>query len=96
MTTVRTDQAWFFTPQWLAGEREADEEIAAGWGTVYETADDMFAHLEAQPALERESAHPTDKSASLEPSTADPILGLLESRLGVCSGESGQTGRGPG
>ena len=32
-------------PEWLAGEREADEEIAAGGGTAHESADDMFAHL---------------------------------------------------
>ena len=44
--SIPTDQAWFFTPQWLAGEREADEEIAAGHGTVHESADDMFAHLD--------------------------------------------------
>ena len=30
--SIPTDQAWFFTPQWLAGEREADEDIAAGGG----------------------------------------------------------------
>jgi AbrB family looped-hinge helix DNA binding protein len=45
--SIPTDQAWFFTPQWLAGEREADEEITAGRGTVHESADDMFAHLDA-------------------------------------------------
>jgi antitoxin PrlF len=43
--SIPTDQAWFFTPRWLAGEREADEEIAAGRGTVHESADDMFTHL---------------------------------------------------
>ena len=32
--SIPTDQAWFFTPQWLAGEREADEEIEAGRGTA--------------------------------------------------------------
>src|SRR5260370_12671929 len=44
--SIPTDQAWFFTPEWLAGEREADEEIAAGRGTAHESADDMFAHLD--------------------------------------------------
>jgi AbrB family looped-hinge helix DNA binding protein len=48
--SIPTDQAWFFTPRWLAGEREADEEIAAGRGTVHESADDMFAHLDALAA----------------------------------------------
>lgn len=44
--SIPTDQAWFFTPEWLAGEREADQEIAAGEGTVYESAQDMFTHLD--------------------------------------------------
>jgi AbrB family looped-hinge helix DNA binding protein len=48
--SIPTDQAWFFTPQWLAGEREADEEIAAGRGTAHESADDMFTHLDALAA----------------------------------------------
>lgn len=43
--SIPTDQAWFFTPGWLAGEREADEEIAAGRGTVHESVDEMFDHL---------------------------------------------------
>jgi len=33
--------------EWLAGEREADQEIAAGRGTAHESAKDMFAHLDA-------------------------------------------------
>ncbi len=45
--SIPTDQAWFFTPEWLAGEREADEEIAAGRGTSHRTAEDMFAHLDS-------------------------------------------------
>ena len=45
--SIPTDQAWFFTPEWLAGEREADEDIAAGRGTIHESAEDMFAHLDS-------------------------------------------------
>ncbi len=48
--SIPTDQAWFFTPEWLAGEREADEQIAAGRGTVHESAEDMFAHLDSLDA----------------------------------------------
>ncbi len=44
--SIPTDQAWFFTPDWLAGERDAGEEIAAGHGTVHESAEAMFAHLD--------------------------------------------------
>ncbi len=44
--SIPTDQAWFFTPEWLAGEREAEQEIAAGRGRVFSSAEDMFNHLE--------------------------------------------------
>jgi antitoxin PrlF len=44
--SIPTDQAWFFTPAWLAGEREANEDLAARRGTVHESAEDMFAHLD--------------------------------------------------
>ena len=27
--SIPTDQAWFFTPEWLTGEQEADNEIAS-------------------------------------------------------------------
>src|ERR1700733_12055071 len=50
--SIPTDQAWFFTPEGLAGEREADEEMAAGRGTVHESPDDMFAHLDALGAAD--------------------------------------------
>ncbi|MHC5902879.1 AbrB/MazE/SpoVT family DNA-binding domain-containing protein [Streptomyces sp. S6] len=42
---IRTDQAWFWTARWQAGEREASEDIAAGRTTRHEGVDDMFAHL---------------------------------------------------
>jgi antitoxin PrlF len=45
--SIPTDQAWFFTPEWLAGEREADEDIASGRGTVHASAEDMFVHLDS-------------------------------------------------
>lgn len=45
--SIPTDQAWFFTPEWLTGEREADQEIAAGRGAVHESAEDMFTHLDS-------------------------------------------------
>jgi antitoxin PrlF len=44
--SIPTDQAWFFTAQWLAGEREADEDIAARRGTVHESAEEMFTRLD--------------------------------------------------
>jgi antitoxin PrlF len=50
--SIPTDQAWFFSPEWLAGEREAGEDIAASRGTVHESAEDMFAHLDALGAAD--------------------------------------------
>ena len=45
---VPPDQEWFWTPEWQAGEREADEQIAAGGGKVYYDLDEMFADLDRQ------------------------------------------------
>lgn len=45
--SIPTDQAWFFTPEWLAGESEADEELRDGRGTTHDSAEDMFAHLDS-------------------------------------------------
>jgi len=35
---IAASQAWFWTPEWQAGEREADADIAAGRVTTYLTA----------------------------------------------------------
>lgn len=40
-------QAWFFTPEWLAGEREADAELRDGRGIVHGSAEEMFRYLDA-------------------------------------------------
>jgi hypothetical protein len=50
--SIPTNQEWFFAPEWLAGEREADEDIATGRGTVHESAEDMFTHLDALGAAD--------------------------------------------
>ena len=42
------DQAWFWTPEWFAGELEADADIAAGRGTRYESDEAFLASLEAR------------------------------------------------
>lgn len=46
--SVPSDQAWFFTPEGLAGKRQADDEIAAGGGTMHTSAEAMFIHLGAR------------------------------------------------
>jgi len=45
--SVPTDQAWFFTREWLAGEQEADEGIAAGRGVSHTSVEATLDHLEA-------------------------------------------------
>jgi antitoxin PrlF len=44
-TWIPRDQAWFWTPEWQAGEREASEDIAAGRTTVNEDPEDLFRDL---------------------------------------------------
>ena len=43
---IDATQAWFWAPTWQAGEREAAEDIAAGRGRVFTTADDFVASLD--------------------------------------------------
>jgi hypothetical protein len=40
-------QAWFWTREWQAKEREADEDLAAGRVTTYESDDELLGALEA-------------------------------------------------
>lgn len=45
---IDPDQAWFWTPEWQAKEREVDEEMAAGIpGREFESGEDFLAYLEA-------------------------------------------------
>jgi len=39
---LRLDQAWFWTPQWQAMEREADEDLAAGRYEEFGSLDDFI------------------------------------------------------
>lgn len=43
---IDSTQAWFWTPEWQAGEREAETDIAAGRVRRYESGDDFLASLE--------------------------------------------------
>lgn len=47
MRKINPDQAWFWTPEWQAGEREVDRQIAAGEGTTYRTDEEFDAALRA-------------------------------------------------
>lgn len=43
---IDPDQAWFWTPEWQAKEREADESIAAGGLPIYYSLEEFFAALD--------------------------------------------------
>ena len=42
---VPADQAWFWAPEWQAGEQRVDEQVAAGDVRVFEDANSFLAHL---------------------------------------------------
>lgn len=45
---IDPDQAWFWTPEWQAGEREVDEDRAAGiQDREFDSGEDFLAYLEA-------------------------------------------------
>ncbi len=54
MTAPRpsSEQAWFWTPVWQAGEREASRQIAAGGLRVHHDMDEMFAALDGPTEVE--------------------------------------------
>ena len=45
---VDASQAWFWTPEWQAKEREADADIAAGRGERFESDEEFLAALDAR------------------------------------------------
>jgi AbrB family looped-hinge helix DNA binding protein len=45
LATIDRSQAWFWTPEWQAGEREATEQIQRGEVTRYETDADFLDSL---------------------------------------------------
>lgn len=45
LKAIPADQAWFWTDEWQAGEREASQQAARGEGTVYESARDFLESL---------------------------------------------------
>ena len=45
------DQAWFWTPEWQAGERQADEDLRTGNYEDFDTMDDLIASLKTEMAV---------------------------------------------
>ncbi|HEX9711728.1 MAG TPA: AbrB/MazE/SpoVT family DNA-binding domain-containing protein [Actinomycetota bacterium] len=50
---IDASQAWFWTEQWQAGERDASGQITAEDTVVYETADAFLAALDDPPSPRR-------------------------------------------
>jgi hypothetical protein len=52
---IDASQAWFWTPEWQAGEREADAQLAAGEGETFASGEDFLAALRKpdRPASKR-------------------------------------------
>jgi len=48
MKMIPADQAWFWSESWQAGEREADEDIAAGRGEQFASGEDFLARLDRE------------------------------------------------
>lgn len=49
------DQAWYWTPEWQAGEVEADADLAAGRSTRHDSEEDFLSALDAIPAADESS-----------------------------------------
>jgi hypothetical protein len=45
---IDPDQAWFWTSEWQAKEREADADIADGRGTFYDSAEAFLDDLDEE------------------------------------------------
>src|SRR4051812_12477239 len=42
------EQAWFWTPEWQAGEREAEEDLREGRSTIYLSDEEFAAAMDAK------------------------------------------------
>jgi AbrB family looped-hinge helix DNA binding protein len=45
---IDASQAWFWTPEWQAKEREADEDYAAGRGEIFMSGEEFLAALKSR------------------------------------------------
>jgi AbrB family looped-hinge helix DNA binding protein len=48
MKMIDASQAWFWTPEWQVGERQADADIAAGRGMRFESDEELLTYLDAR------------------------------------------------
>ena len=47
---IDKDQTWFWTEEWQAAEREAEDELRAGQVREFDTLDELIADLDADEA----------------------------------------------
>ena len=45
---VPRDQAWFWTPEWQAKEREADQDVSTGRYRDFESVEDLLKELHGE------------------------------------------------
>jgi len=45
---IDATQAWFWTPEWQAGERQADADLAAGRGETFNSGDELLDAMRAR------------------------------------------------
>jgi AbrB family looped-hinge helix DNA binding protein len=45
---IDATQAWFWTPDWQVGEREAEAQEAAGLGETFQSGDEFLAALQGR------------------------------------------------
>jgi hypothetical protein len=52
---IDAKQAWFLTPEWQAGEREADADVAAGRVETFRSGEEFLSALRsiAKPGAKR-------------------------------------------
>jgi hypothetical protein len=75
-------QAYFWSPEWQAAEREADEDIAARRVLAFDNADEAIAHLHnEQAAITLASAHrPTVHQLTHRPRLRQTLAHLRRQR----------------
>lgn len=54
---ARDDQAWFWTPEWQAGERQADADIAEGRVETFESDEQFLKTMFKEAGLDYEPQH---------------------------------------
>ncbi len=57
LKVIDSTQAWFWTPEWQAGEREADADLAEGRSQQFASGEELTSGLEALVKPPAKRAH---------------------------------------